>query len=208
MQDRLSGRTLVVAAGHDLSLALLEGDALLAAIDRPMDRGHAEAVVPSIAELLAPFGGPQAGVRDIVVETGPGSFTGLRVGLAAATALGLAWNARLSGVRSTQLVAAKARSQRHFGPLMVALLAPRGQVWVEGFAAGGMASLGAPVALPPAEATARLAGAELVAGTACGACGVPGLDIRPSAAAVVHCPVDVLGPAELLYVRVAGADAA
>lgn len=203
MPDRVRGRTLVVATGHDLSLALLNDGELLAERNEPMSRGHAEAIVPAIASLLNPFGGSSARCDRVVVETGPGSFTGLRVGLSAATALALAWRAELKGVRSTELLAADVRADGRDEELLVALGAPRGQVWVEGFAAGGLESLGAPEALTPAEARQRAAGFALVAGSAEFVGGAGGLVLSPRAGAVSGLALSELGEAELLYVRAA-----
>lgn len=190
-----AGATLVIATGHDLSLALLHDGAPVAAIHEPMVKGHAEALVPAIAALLAPFGGERHPSRRIIVEVGPGSFTGLRVGLAAAKALALAWGAELLGVRSTQLVAAEARSAGLSGRLLVALLAPRGQVWVEGF--GDDVSL-PPQALLPADAEALAGHFGAVAGTALLTQGQQAM--APRAAAVAGLALSELGEAEILYV--------
>ena len=202
MPDSLRGRSLVIASGHDLSLALLEDGRVLAERNEPMSKGHAEAIVPAIAALLNPFGGSAIRCDRVVVETGPGSFTGLRVGLSAANALALAWGAKLAGIRSTQLVAADARALGHDAQLLVALGAPRGQVWVEGFAARGMQSLGAPEALSPDEAAVRARDFALVAGSAA-LVGEGELRIAPRAAAVSGLAPGELGGAELLYVRAA-----
>ena len=137
---------LAIATGHNLSLAAIKGGRVLASTDRRLTRGHAEALLPAIAELLAPLGGRGWPCRRLLVETGPGSFTGLRIGLAAASGLALAHGAELLGVRSTQLVAAEVRAAGEVRELLVALVAPRGQVWLERFAAGDTRSLG------PAEA--------------------------------------------------------
>jgi tRNA threonylcarbamoyl adenosine modification protein YeaZ len=189
MPDRLTGATLVIATGHDLSLALLAGGNVLAERTDPMARGHAEALVPAIAELMAPFGGAAASCDRVIVETGPGSFTGLRVGLAAGRALALAWGAELKGVRSTLLAAAEARRQGMEGSLLVALRAPRGQIWVEGFAPGGLESCLAPAALSAAAADRLSAQYDRLA------------DAPPRAAAVEALASNRLGGAELLYVR-------
>ena len=200
MPDRLSGHSLVIATGHALSLALLAEDGgVLAAYRSPIQRGHDAALVPAIAALMAPFAGRPA---RILVETGPGSFTGLRIGLAAARALALAWGARLEGVRSTMLVAAEARARGHAGALDVALAAPRGQIWFEAFAAGGLDSLGPPVALLPERLAEARRGGTLV-GTA------PGAEPRlaPRAEAAARLGAADVGPPDLLYVRVDDADA-
>lgn len=197
MPDRLISRTLVVATGHDLSLALLDEARLLAERNSEISRGHAEAVVPEIAALLAPFGGAAVRCDTVVVEVGPGSFTGLRVGLAAAQALAIAWKAPLLGVRSTLLVAADARAAGLADRLLVLLAAPRGQIWVEGFAAGSLESLGPPAALSADEAAALQGRYPATAGTG------PNVTLRlpPRAAAVAGLAPEHLGTAELLYVR-------
>lgn len=197
-----AGETLVIATGHDLSLALLRDGEVAASRHDPMLKGHAEALVPAIAELLAPFGGAAHRCDRIVVETGPGSFTGLRVGLAAARALALAWDVPLFGVRSTQLVAAEARAAGAEGPLLVALLAPRGQLWVEGFGDGGAQ---APEALMPPEGLALSSRYPRVAGTALLADGAT--PKPPRAAAVAALAMSALGEADILYVRAPDASA-
>lgn len=201
MPDRLTGRSLVIATGHRLSLAVVEDGAVLARHDEALDRGHAERLIPAIAELLAPFGGAGARPDRIIFETGPGSFTGLRVGAAAARALALAWGADLLGVRSTLLVAAAARGGE--GDLLVALAAPRGQVWSERFASG-LESCGAPIAETPADVMARLDRAMPVAGSAAAMLG-RGEGRAPEAAAAALLPKAAFGPAELLYVSMPGA---
>lgn len=199
MPDRLTGRTLVVATGHDLSLALLDGAVVEAAAHMAMARGHAEALVPAIAALLKPFGGAACRCDHVVVETGPGSFTGLRVGLAAARALAIAWGADVRGVRSTQLVAAAAGPGMG-GRLLVLLEAPRGQIWAEGFAGDGRSIL-PPVALTLAEAAALVADYDGVAGTARSLLPQGAALAPPRAAAVAGLAASALGAAEPLYVR-------
>ena len=99
-------RTLVIdSATEACSVALFENDALIAGDFRVLGRGHAEQLVPMIAALP---GKGRAG--RIAVALGPGSFTGLRVGIAAARALGLAWKAEVLGYPSLALSAAMARA--------------------------------------------------------------------------------------------------
>jgi tRNA threonylcarbamoyl adenosine modification protein YeaZ len=190
------GATLVIGTGHDLSLALLHDGVPAAVHHESMAKGHAEALMPAIAALLAPFGGAGHRCGRIVVETGPGSFTGLRVGLAAARALALAWGARLLGVRSTQLVAAETCAKAEGVPLLVALAAPRGQIWVEGFGAGALLP---PQALLPEQARQLADRYARIAGTAL----LPRAQAPtpPHACAVQALAMSDLGGAEILYVR-------
>lgn len=86
-----------------LSIALVDGAAVLARHHALIGRGHAEALVPAIAALL-----DGRRPRRIAVDIGPGSYTGIRIGIAAARALGLAWGVEVSGVSALALVAAQA----------------------------------------------------------------------------------------------------
>lgn len=104
-------RTLVIeCATPAMSLALFDGNACIAHVHDVIGRGHAEALVPAIAAMV---GGGRADV--IAVDVGPGSFTGIRVGLAAARALSFAWRAPLTGFGSLDLCAAIAQGLA--GPL-------------------------------------------------------------------------------------------
>jgi tRNA threonylcarbamoyl adenosine modification protein YeaZ len=99
-----------------------------------LGRGHAEMLVPMIAAL------PGKGRAErIVVSLGPGSFTGLRVGLAAARALALVWGAELLGYPTLTLVAAMARAARGDQPVDVAMNGGHGEWFVQHFGAAGLA---------------------------------------------------------------------
>ena len=153
------GTTLVIdSATEACSVALVEAGQCRAGAWQLLGRGHAERLVPMIATL------PGKGRADrIAVALGPGSFTGVRVGLAAARALALAWQVPLVGYPTLSLIAAQARSQAGAGPVTVAITGGHGEWFVQEFGADGLPL--APLAsLSPAEA-ARAARAGLVAGS-------------------------------------------
>lgn len=208
MPNSLKTRTLVIATGHDLSLALLDGEQVLAATDTPMAMGHAESLMPAIEQLLQPFGGRNAAIGRIVVETGPGSFTGLRVGLAAARALAIAWNVPVSGIRSTELSAAAARENGENSALLVMLAAPRGQIWVEGFGESGLDSQLEPAALSLEEAGELARDWPAHAGSALIPLGLAGMSQAPRASAFASLAQQAHRSAKLLYVRAAPANIA
>ncbi len=97
-------RTLVIeTATAACSVAIIADCRAVARAHDVVGRGHAERLVPMIAAL------PDGGRADrILVDCGPGSFTGVRVGIAAALGLGLGWGAPVSGFSSLMLVAAAA----------------------------------------------------------------------------------------------------
>ncbi len=86
-----------------LSLALFDGAARVRHDHRIIGRGHAEALMPSIIAILDGLHPAR-----IIVDIGPGSFTGIRIGIAAARALGLAWGVPVTGCTASLLVAARA----------------------------------------------------------------------------------------------------
>ena len=129
-------------------MALFDGDVLVEGHCEPMRRGHAERLVPMIAEL------PERGRADrLLVSLGPGSFTGVRIGLAAARALGLAWGAEVLGYPTLALVAAMAQDERPGEPVSVVMEGGHGQWFVQNFDAAGMAE-DAVQSLEPAAADA------------------------------------------------------
>jgi tRNA threonylcarbamoyl adenosine modification protein YeaZ len=134
--------------------ALFDGSgSCIARRDELIGRGHSERLVPMIAELME---GRSA--ERILVGVGPGSFTGIRVGIAAAHGLAIGWNAELAGMSSLALLAAGADAAE----VAVATIGGHGELFVQQFANGEPA--GELRNLPPAVAAAETS-AQLVIGS-------------------------------------------
>jgi tRNA threonylcarbamoyladenosine biosynthesis protein TsaB len=149
--------TLVIdAATAACSVALIAEGRVVARVHEVVGRGHAERLVPMIAEL--PGGGRAS---RILVDCGPGSFTGVRVGLAAARGLGLGWGVPVAGYSSMAILAAGALADRPGDPVVVAIEGGHGELFIQPFAPDGTAT--APLAsLTPDAAIASLAGRRVV----------------------------------------------
>ncbi|MBT8432435.1 MAG: tRNA (adenosine(37)-N6)-threonylcarbamoyltransferase complex dimerization subunit type 1 TsaB [Altererythrobacter sp.] len=129
---RTPKRTLAIeTATEACSVALFEGDQLLAGQHVVLGRGHAERLVPMIEAL------PDNGKADrILVSLGPGSFTGVRIGIAAARALGLAWGADVLGYPTLSLLATMAQNVRADAPIMVCMNGGHGEWFVQSYSLG------------------------------------------------------------------------
>jgi tRNA threonylcarbamoyladenosine biosynthesis protein TsaB len=137
------------------TVALFDGSGTcLGQADELIGRGHAERLVPMIAELMA---GRRA--DHILVGVGPGSFTGIRVAIAAAHGLAIGWSARLSGLSSLALLAAGAE-----GDVAAAVTGGHGELFVQQFHASTLEPSSELLNLPPSNA-AQAASARLVVGS-------------------------------------------
>ena len=141
--------TLVIeTATAACSVALLRGGEAIAAAHEVVGRGHAERLVPMIAGL------PGEGRADrILVDVGPGSFTGVRVGLAAALGLAIGWGAEVRGYSSLALIAASGfAAAPRARALAVVLEGGHGEVFMQRFTHPPLAEDGAFASLLPAAA--------------------------------------------------------
>lgn len=153
-------RILVIdTATQALSVALFDRGALLAHRHDIVGRGHAEALLPAIAAL------PNGGRADrIMVDIGPGSFTGVRIGVAAARALALGWGADIGGYTALSLVAAMAVEGDAQGPVAVTITGGHGELFWQCFEPDGRTALTPPASSPIAGLAAILSH-ETVHGT-------------------------------------------
>lgn len=101
----------------------------------PMERGHAEAIAPMAREVMALASLEFTALNRIVVTTGPGTFTGVRVGLAMARGLGLALGVPVIGIDTLSAIAVNAPATD--SPLLVACDARRDEVYAALFDASG-----------------------------------------------------------------------
>jgi len=125
-----------------------------------MDRGHAEALMPMLADLERDVPGGFATIDKIAVTVGPGSFTGLRVGLAAARAMGVGLGIPVVGVGTLAAFAAPVVASD--GTLVVAsaIDARHGNVYVQAVSPGGRL-LVAPRIAPLREAARAVGGSAV-----------------------------------------------
>ena len=164
--------------------------------DELIGRGHAERLVPMIEELIERRSG-----RRILVGVGPGSFTGIRVGIAAAQGLAIGWEAELSGMSSLALLACGAAT-----PVAAAMKGGHGELFVQQFDSEPLSASTPLLNLPPAQAAERISAetvvgpgaAELVAARGWG----QAVEAWPSAADALKLPDELRAlPPRPLYAR-------
>lgn len=139
------------------TVALFDGEGgCVASADEVIGRGHAERLMPLIAQVMA---GRSA--THILVGVGPGSFTGIRVAIAAAHGLAIGWNAELAGMNSLALIAAGAGTG---GDVAAAVSGGHGEIFVQQFDGRTLATTSDVINAQPADA-ARATDAALVLGS-------------------------------------------
>lgn len=141
----------------------------LAALSRLMARGHAEALAPMVEEAMRGVEGGFSSLDRIAVTTGPGSFTGIRVGLAMARAMGAVLAIPVVGVSTLAAFAAPLLSEPRSGIIAAAIDARHGSAFFQLFEASGR-----PLGPPRCEAVRECvrgigAGPALLAGNAAAA---------------------------------------
>jgi len=181
--------------GASCSAALFDDGVLLAERFEAMERGQAEVLLPMVAHLFAQAGRDSATLGTVAVGVGPGSFTGLRIALAAGHGLALATGARLVGI-SSLLAVAEAQPEGE-GQVIIAADSRRDDLFC---LASGLWD--DPVALSPGDAadalTAAGRGPLRLAGTGCDAL-VRALGARPDSP-----PFQLTGGPALAHAREIG----
>ncbi len=141
---------------------------MMAARYEDMSRGHAEALAPMVQEVMAEANSPMSTVDQVAVTTGPGTFTGCRIGLAFGRTLGAALGRPVLGVPTLQSIAANVylSDAKIPGKDIAALMdARRGEVYLQLFSSDGTPRNEAQV-IPVEAAVGTLSGSKLVlAGT-------------------------------------------
>ncbi len=132
------------------SVAVLDGARVLASAREVMARGHQERLAPMARDVVSEAGLSFDRLDRIAVTVGPGSFTGLRVGIAFAKGLALALAVPAVGIGTLEALAAEAE-----GLVFPAIDARRGQLYLQAFEDGR--ALMSPDALTAEVAAARLA---------------------------------------------------
>ena len=120
---------MIETATAACSVALIDDDRVIASDAAVVGRGHAERLMPMIAAL------PGGGRADAIwVDCGPGSFTGIRVGVAAARALGFGWGVPVAGFSSLALIAAAWFAGHDEDAVTVVIDGGHGEQFVQPFA--------------------------------------------------------------------------
>jgi tRNA threonylcarbamoyladenosine biosynthesis protein TsaB len=162
---------------------IIAGDSL------PMIRGHAEALLPLLQRVMDEAHLVYADIDRVAVTTGPGSFTGLRVGIAAARGLALAASKPIVGLSTLSAYAAAHMAADDRFPVVAAIDARHGHVYIQVFSPGGR-TLAAPrlaplreAALAAGETASRIVGSAAAAvAAAMSAADAPPVAVDASAA--------------------------
>ena len=129
-------------------------------------KGHVEQLMPLIGQVLSEAGIDYPDIDRIAVSVGPGSFTGVRVGVAAARGFSLALGIPAVGISTLDAIAAETRQNFPGLPALVALDARRGEVYAASYDASGQVVADARITTVSALAAQMKSGRHVLAGSA------------------------------------------
>jgi tRNA threonylcarbamoyl adenosine modification protein YeaZ len=132
-------RVLALDTALDACSVGLTDGAGLVADEAVIGKGHAEYLVPQIERLMAKAGAEFSEISRIVVSIGPGSFTGIRAGLAAARGLALALKVPVIGITTLEAIAAEGRAAHPGTAVLATIDARRAEVYAQAFSVDGVA---------------------------------------------------------------------
>ena len=189
------------------SVAIMDADDICAHLHEKRRRGHAETLMPMVQSLMKKAELCYHDLDLIAVTVGPGTFTGLRIGLATARGIALAADKPIVGITSLEALAASVPREIAAGrPIVATADARRGEIYMQAFirtdAADRITPMDAPMAVPIAEAY-RLLPQE---NTALLGSGVPLLMGLPGFDADKYAPLDLdEDPDAIVVARLAAA---
>ncbi len=215
--------TTMAACSVALELTSAGGGARRYSRFEEMATGHAEALMPMIAGVLEEAGCTAADLQAIAVTIGPGTFTGTRLGVAAARGLALATGLPVYTATSLAIIARAglevlSRSSGAMSPeteIDVCVDARREQVYRQRFAGDGLAALSGPVVTSVGDLAAEIAGCpsrRILVGSGApsvaravaqrgGLCDVGAAMLLPDAALLLSVPLERASPPRPLYLR-------
>ena len=144
----------------------IERGGITASETLPMARGHAEAVMPLIARVMDLAGAEFADLDRVAVTTGPGSFTGLRVGISAARGIALAAGKPAIGLSTLAAFAAPLIAEDDSTHVVAAIDARHDQVYLQVFGIGGRTLVGPRIATLREAARAAITAPARIVGSA------------------------------------------
>ena len=126
-------------AGVDCAAAVYDSgsDSVMGEVTETIGRGHAEHLMHVVDGALAKAGVALSAIERVVVTVGPGSFTGIRIGVAAARGFALSLNVAAVGVTTLEVMAAAARAQNPGKSVLAAIDAKREEIYLQSFGADG-----------------------------------------------------------------------
>ena len=168
--------------------AICRGGDVVAERTVAMDRGHAEALIPMLEAILASASLGYSDLDAIAVTRGPGAFTGIRIGLAAARGLALASGLPVVGVTTLEAMAATARAHTERNRIVIVMDTKRRDFFVQAFNRE-LTPLCDPAVMSGADVASRLAAID---GLAREDCTVAGDGLAQAAALQLNPDIELL----------------